>query len=67
MKQMNEDKPWSTADDAELCGKLRLGASILDIARLLMRRPDEVEARIAELTRQDTQDISVFPRDIAAS
>ena len=48
-KSLNEDKPWTDNDIYDLKASLRIGRSLKDIADFLLRRVDEVEAKMREL------------------
>jgi hypothetical protein len=46
---LNEGKPWSEMDLADLKNSLAYGRSVKDIADFLCRSEDEVREKIAEL------------------
>jgi hypothetical protein len=48
-KSLNEDKPWTDNDIYDLKASLRIGRSLKDIADFLLRRVDEVEAKMREI------------------
>jgi hypothetical protein len=48
-KNWNEHKPWSEMDLFDLRNHLAQGASVAETAEFLMRREDEVRAKIEDL------------------
>ena len=49
IKNLNEDKPWSDTDIFDLGHHLARGESVERTAEFLMRRVDEVQAKMREL------------------
>lgn len=49
-KNRNEDKFWSEMDLFDLKNGLERGDSFAELADLLMRREDEIEANVIELS-----------------
>jgi len=48
-KSLKEDKPWTDNDIYDLKASLRIGRSLKGIADFLLRRVDEVEAKMREI------------------
>ena len=49
LKNRNEDNEWSLMDRVDLIRAVEEGVPIMEIADFLMRREDEVVAKMAEL------------------